>query len=238
MKSLPGTSRTSVLLIVVDSQPQRTLLNAYFEDTSYRLVYAVGGDEASARFAEVRPDMVLVSRRATRGDGAHFGAWVRGRPQGGDIPVVLFREALPPSTLDSDEEDATDWNVEDPGFRPDAVVSLAQGRAFVIHSLATVAKGEAPLESDEHVPGAAKPRAESGAKSDPNTVESEGVRLLSEIQVTHPKAVEFLERARDALRHDQVNQARLHLQVAAAYEGCGPVRAAILKLGQYAYSDR
>ena len=82
-----------VLLLVVQTKAQRSLLNQLLGATPHHLVFASDGEEAYDRFSEVKPDAVVAHLRAARVDGAVLCQVVRNRLGGTQVPFVLIGEA-------------------------------------------------------------------------------------------------------------------------------------------------
>ncbi|MCU0726224.1 MAG: response regulator, partial [Planctomycetes bacterium] len=60
------------ILIVDDDQHVPSLLSRVLERSGYAVVTATGGEEALARFAEVRPEVIVTDLRMPRMDGRDF----------------------------------------------------------------------------------------------------------------------------------------------------------------------
>lgn len=79
----------AIILIVVDRPEQRRRFNLVLSDSEHRLVYTFDGEDAFDRFAEVRPDLVIVYERTPRLDGPLLCQLIR-RQGGADTPIVLL----------------------------------------------------------------------------------------------------------------------------------------------------
>jgi CheY-like chemotaxis protein len=75
------------ILFVDDEESIRLLYQEEFEEGGYEVILASNGDEALARFAETRPDLLVIDIKMPGMDGIEL--LKRIREQSKDIPVIL-----------------------------------------------------------------------------------------------------------------------------------------------------
>ncbi|MEM1329412.1 MAG: response regulator [Planctomycetota bacterium] len=83
----PETSGT--ILLVDDNEQNLELMQAYLDELGCRVVTARDGVEALERFAECRPDLVLLDIMMPRMSGFQVCAKLKGDPATNAIPVVM-----------------------------------------------------------------------------------------------------------------------------------------------------
>lgn len=75
------------ILFVDDEESIRLLYQEEFEEGGYEVILASNGEEALARFAETRPDLLVIDIKMPGMDGIEL--LKRIREQSKDIPVIL-----------------------------------------------------------------------------------------------------------------------------------------------------
>jgi two-component system chemotaxis sensor kinase CheA len=83
------THRATTVLVVDDALTVRELQRSILERHGFAVHTAVDGEDALARLAEGRPDLVVTDIEMPRLDGFGLVAAVRGRPGLTGLPVVV-----------------------------------------------------------------------------------------------------------------------------------------------------
>ncbi|MGA9883484.1 MAG: response regulator [Candidatus Acidiferrales bacterium] len=76
------------ILVVEDNQLNRELLSDWLEAESYEVLSAADLNAAYEVFAKRLPDAVLLDINLGADDGLDLIAWMRQKPEIGDIPVI------------------------------------------------------------------------------------------------------------------------------------------------------
>ena len=84
----------SVILLIVDNPAHRVLFNRHLKSSPHHLVFATDGEDGFDRFAEVKPDLVMIHLNVARLDGTILCQLLRQEPRGEAIPIVLLGEEL------------------------------------------------------------------------------------------------------------------------------------------------
>lgn len=88
------------ILVVDDNPANRALARSSLEDEGYRVILAGSGQEALERFAEERPDCVLLDIRMPGTDGLEVCARIRALPGGSSVPVLFLTASREVDTFD------------------------------------------------------------------------------------------------------------------------------------------
>lgn len=125
---------SSVFLIVVDNPAHRVQLNRYLANTHHHLVYATDGEDGFDRFAEVKPDIVLIYAHVSRLDGTILCQLIRQQPNGEQTPIVMM--------ADEASNRSEDWATS---VGADAMLRLPFDRAALLTCIAPLlATGRPP----------------------------------------------------------------------------------------------
>ncbi len=146
-----GVSRPAIL-VVDDEAPLLTLLRYNLEKQGFRVEEATDGQEALARIAEDRPDLVLLDWMLPTLSGIEVCRQLRRRPATRDLPIIMVTAR----TEDQDAVRALDTGADDHIGKPFAMDALlARIRALLRRSGAIATKGtlayrDLSLDQDAH----------------------------------------------------------------------------------------
>jgi two-component system phosphate regulon response regulator PhoB len=145
-------SAKPTILVVEDEVPLLTLLRYNLEKQGFRVEEAVDGNEALARVAEGRPDVVLLDWMLPTLSGIEVCRQIRRRPATRDLPVIMVTAR----TEDQDAVRALDIGADDYITKPFAVEALlARIRALLRRSGSVPTKGtltflDLSMDQDAH----------------------------------------------------------------------------------------
>lgn len=119
---MTGTS-TGRVLVVDDSAVIRDLIAVNLELEGFDVTVAGDGEEALARVAEQRPDVITLDVVMPRLDGFETATRLRADPAYADIPLVLVTARAAAADLARGEELGVDGYLTKP-FEPAELVAL------------------------------------------------------------------------------------------------------------------
>ena len=138
MPELITGSAKPLILVVEDEAPLLTLLRYNLEKQGFRVEEAADGEEALARVAEARPDLVLLDWMLPSLSGLEVCRQIRRRPATRDLPVIM----LTARTEQQDAVRALDTGADDYISKPFEMENLlARIRALLRRSGTIASKG-------------------------------------------------------------------------------------------------
>jgi two-component system phosphate regulon response regulator PhoB len=149
--AVAGLARPTIL-VVEDEAPLLMLLRYNLEKQGFRVDEAADGEEALARIAEGRPDLVLLDWMLPALSGIEVCRQLRRRPGTRDLPIIMVTAR----TEDQDAVRALDTGADDYIAKPFAMDGLmARIRALLRRSGAVAARGvlswrDLVLDQDAH----------------------------------------------------------------------------------------
>ncbi len=129
-------SAKPTILVVEDEVPLLTLLRYNLEKQGFRVEEAVDGNEALARVAEGRPDVVLLDWMLPTLSGIEVCRQLRRRPATRDLPIIMVTAR----TEDQDAVRALDIGADDYVAKPFAMDALLARIRAVLRRAGTVAQ--------------------------------------------------------------------------------------------------
>jgi two-component system phosphate regulon response regulator PhoB len=129
-------SAKPTILVVEDEVPLLTLLRYTLEKQGFRVEEAVDGNEALARVAEGRPDVVLLDWMLPTLSGIEVCRQLRRRPATRDLPIIMVTAR----TEDQDAVRALDIGADDYVAKPFAMDALLARIRAVLRRAGTVAQ--------------------------------------------------------------------------------------------------
>lgn len=78
------------ILIVDDNEDSRELVIKVLKQSGYQIVQAVDGEEALARVASEKPDLILLDRSLPKMDGLEVARRLKGNAKTSNIPIVAL----------------------------------------------------------------------------------------------------------------------------------------------------
>jgi two-component system phosphate regulon response regulator PhoB len=129
-------SAKPTILVVEDEVPLLTLLRYNLEKQGFRVEEAVDGNEALARVAEGRPDVVLLDWMLPTLSGIEVCRQLRRRPATRDLPIIMVTAR----TEDHDAVRALDIGADDYVAKPFAMDALLARIRAVLRRAGTVAQ--------------------------------------------------------------------------------------------------
>jgi two-component system phosphate regulon response regulator PhoB len=129
-------SAKPTILVVEDEVPLLTLLRYNLEKQGFRVEEAVDGNEALARVAEGRPDVVLLDWMLPTLSGIEVCRQLRRRPATRDLPIIMVTAR----TEDQDAVRALDIGADDYVAKPFAMDALLARIRAVLRRVGTVAQ--------------------------------------------------------------------------------------------------
>jgi two-component system phosphate regulon response regulator PhoB len=148
---VPGSARPTIL-VVEDEVPLLTLLRYNLEKQGFRVEEATDGEEALARVAEGRPDLVLLDWMLPQLSGLEVCRQLRRRPATRDLPIIMVTAR----TEQQDTVRALDIGADDYISKPFAMEGLmARIRALLrrsgsIATRGTLAFHDLTMDQDAH----------------------------------------------------------------------------------------
>jgi two-component system phosphate regulon response regulator PhoB len=136
MNKLTLGSAKPTILVVEDEAPLLTLLRYNLEKQGFRVEEAVDGNEALARVAEGRPDVVLLDWMLPTLSGIEVCRQLRRRPATRDLPIIMVTAR----TEDQDAVRALDIGADDYVAKPFAMDALLARIRAVLRRAGTVAQ--------------------------------------------------------------------------------------------------
>jgi len=149
--AVAGLARPTIL-VVEDEAPLLMLLRYNLEKQGFRVDEAADGEDALARVAEGRPDLVLLDWMLPALSGIEVCRQLRRRPGTRDLPIIMVTAR----TEDQDAVRALDTGADDYIAKPFAMDSLmARIRALLRRSGAVATRGvlswrDLVLDQDAH----------------------------------------------------------------------------------------
>ena len=129
-------SAKPTILVVEDEVPLLTLLRYNLEKQGFRVEEAVDGNEALARVAEGRPDVVLLDWMLPTLSGIEVCRQLRRRPATRDLPIIMVTAR----TEDQEAVRALDIGADDYVAKPFAMDALLARIRAVLRRAGTVAQ--------------------------------------------------------------------------------------------------
>ena len=134
----PTAPNRPLVLVVEDEAALLTMLRYNLEKHGYRVEEAANGEEALARLAEERPDLVLLDWMLPVLSGIEVCRQIRRHPETRDLPVIM----LTARTEDQDAVRALNTGADDYITKPFGIEALmARIRALLRRASTTPAKG-------------------------------------------------------------------------------------------------
>ena len=83
------------ILVADDEQPIVDILAMVLEDAGYTVLRASDGAAARALVEREAPDLIISDIMMPHVSGVELARWVRRRPDGSDVPIVLLSAVRP-----------------------------------------------------------------------------------------------------------------------------------------------
>ncbi len=128
-----------LIMVVEDDAAIATMLRYNLEKSGFRVEEAVDGQEAIARIAETKPDLVLLDWMLPMMSGIEVCRQIRRRPETRELPVIMVTARAE----DQDSVRGLNTGADDYITKPFSVDALlARVRALLRRSNTVVAKGQ------------------------------------------------------------------------------------------------